>query len=44
MVIWVDWSFGEVNHFMTINTITRNLENYYDDNHAYPSVLKLLAK
>ncbi|MEZ4693103.1 MAG: hypothetical protein R2837_03680 [Aliarcobacter sp.] len=35
--------FGEVNHFMTINTITRNLENYYDDNHAYPSVLKLLA-
>ena len=35
--------FGEVNHFMTINTITRNLENYYDDNHAYPFVLKLLA-
>lgn len=35
--------FGEVNHFMTINSITKDLENYYDDNHAYPSVLKLLA-
>lgn len=35
--------FGEVNHFMTINTITKNLENYYDDNHVYPSILKLLA-
>lgn len=35
--------FGEVHHFMTINTITKNLENYPDDDHAYPSVLKLLA-
>lgn len=35
--------FGEVNHFMTINTVTKNLENYYDDNHLYPSSLKLLA-
>ncbi|MGJ0343193.1 hypothetical protein NG788_00990 [Aliarcobacter cryaerophilus] len=35
--------FGEVNHFMTINSITKNLENYPDDDHAYPSVLKLLA-
>ena len=35
--------FAEVNHFMTINSITNNLENYYDDNHAYPWVLKLLA-
>ncbi len=35
--------FSEVNHFMTINSITNNLENYYDDNHAYPWVLKWLA-
>ncbi|MFW2602015.1 hypothetical protein [Aliarcobacter butzleri] len=35
--------FGEVNHFMTINSITKNLENYFDDNHAYPSTLKLIA-
>ena len=35
--------FGEVNHFMTINTITKNLENYPDDDHAYPHILKLLA-
>lgn len=35
--------FGEVNHFMDINSITRNLENYPDDDHAYPFVLKLLA-
>ena len=35
--------FGEINHFMSINSITNNLENYPDDDHAYPSVLKLLA-
>lgn len=35
--------FGEVNHFMDINTITLNLQNYPDDDHAYPYVLKLLA-
>ena len=28
---------------MTINTITKNLENYPDDDHAYPHILKLLA-
>ena len=28
---------------MTINSITNNLENYPDDDHAYPRVLKLLA-
>ncbi|MCT7506319.1 hypothetical protein [Aliarcobacter cryaerophilus] len=35
--------FGEINHFMTISTITKNLQNYPDDDHAYPDVLKLLA-
>lgn len=35
--------FGEVNHFMTINTITKNIENYPDDDHGYPWVLKLLG-
>lgn len=35
--------FGEVNHFMTINSITKNLQNYPDDDHAYPYILKLLA-
>lgn len=35
--------FGEVHHFMDINSITKNLENYPDDDHAYPFVLKLLA-
>lgn len=35
--------FGEVNHFMTINTITKNLENYPDDDHAYPEIVKLIA-
>lgn len=35
--------FGEVYNFMTINTITKDIENYYDDNHLYPSALKLLA-
>ena len=35
--------FEEINHFMTINTITKNLQNYPDDDHAYPDVLKLLA-
>ena len=35
--------FGEVNHFMTINTITTNLQNYPDDDHYYPHIAKLLA-
>lgn len=35
--------FGEINHFMDINSITTNLQNYPDDDHAYPDVLKLLA-
>jgi len=35
--------YGEVNHFMSINTITTNLENYSDDDHAYPHIGKLLA-
>lgn len=35
--------FGEVEHFMTINTITKNLQNYPDDDHAYPDVVKLIA-
>lgn len=35
--------FGEVNHFMTINSITINLNNYPDDDHAYPYIMKLLA-
>ena len=35
--------FGEVHHFMTINSITSNLENYPDDDHAYPHIVKLIA-
>lgn len=35
--------FGEVNHFMTINSITTNLQNYPDDDHYYPHIAKLLA-
>lgn len=35
--------FGEVNHFMMINSITKNLQNYPDDDHYYPYIGKLLA-
>ena len=35
--------FGEVHHFMTINSITTNLQNYPDDDHYYPHIAKLLA-
>ncbi|MEA2110894.1 MAG: hypothetical protein U9P71_02480, partial [Campylobacterota bacterium] len=35
--------FGEVHHFMTINSITRNLENYPDAEHYYPRIGKMLA-
>ncbi len=35
--------FGEVHHFMTINSITTNLENYPDDDHVYPNKAKLIA-
>lgn len=36
--------FGEINHFMTINSITRNLNNYPDADHAYPNIVSLIAK
>lgn len=35
--------FGEVHHFMSINTITTNLQNYFDDDHYYPYIGTLLA-
>jgi hypothetical protein len=35
--------FGEVYHFMTINSITKNLQNYPDDDHFYPYIGTLLA-
>jgi len=35
--------FGEINHFMTINSITKNLQNYPDDDHFYPYIGKFLA-
>jgi hypothetical protein len=35
--------FGEVHNFMTINTRTKNLQNYPDDDHFYPHIGKLVA-
>jgi hypothetical protein len=35
--------FGEVHHFMTINSVTRDLQNYPDDDHFYPQIATLLA-
>jgi len=35
--------FGEVHHFMSINTITTNLQNYADDDHYYPYIGTLIA-
>lgn len=35
--------FGEIEHFMTLNTVTKNLQNYIDDDHAYPDIVKLIA-
>jgi len=35
--------FGEINHFMDINSITKNFENYPDDDHYYPHIATLLA-
>ncbi len=35
--------FGEVHHFMTINSITLNLNNYCDDDHFYPYIGTLIA-
>lgn len=36
--------FAEINHFMTINSITKNLNNYPDADHAYPNIVSLIAK
>lgn len=35
--------FGEVHHFMSVNSVTKNLQNYPDDDHYYPYIAKLLA-
>ena len=35
--------FGEVITFMGVNSITSNLDNYYDGHHFYPPVGKLIA-
>ncbi len=35
--------FGGVYNFMTINAVTRDLENFYDGAHVYPSVGALMA-
>lgn len=35
--------FGTVHHFMTINSVTKNLQNYPDDDHAYPHIVKMIA-
>ena len=35
--------FGNIHHFMDINTITKNVQNYTDDNHYYPNIGKLIA-
>jgi hypothetical protein len=34
---------GEIHHFMDINSITTNLENYPDDDHFYPYIGDLIA-
>lgn len=36
--------FGQINHFMTINSITKNLNNYPDADHAYPNIVSLIAQ
>ena len=35
--------FGEVHHFMSINSVTKKLQNYPDDVHYYPHIGKLVA-
>ncbi len=35
--------FGEVHHFMNINIVTKNLQNYADDDHYYPYIGTLIA-
>ncbi|MBM7649321.1 hypothetical protein JOC78_002274 [Bacillus ectoiniformans] len=35
--------FGEVYHFNDVNTVTKNEANYYDTNHFYPKIGRLIA-
>ena len=35
--------FAEVHHFMNINSVTKKLQNYLDDDHYYPHIGKLVA-
>lgn len=36
--------FGEIYNFMNFNSITTNLDNYYDASHFYPEIGTLIAK
>lgn len=35
--------FGEVHHFMYPNSVTNNIENYFDGHHFYPNVGSMIA-
>jgi hypothetical protein len=36
--------FGECTDFMTVNSITTNIENFYDTQHAYPKIGAIMVK
>ena len=38
------WVFGEVHHFMDMNSITKNIDNFFDAHHVYQNITQMMAK
>jgi len=36
--------FGEVHHFMDMNSVTKNLNNFFDAHHVYKNITQMMAK
>ena len=38
------WVFGEVHHFMDMNSVTKNIDNFFDAHHVYQNITQMMAK
>lgn len=36
--------FGEVHHFMDMNSVTKDLDNFFDAHHVYQNITQMMAK
>lgn len=36
--------FGKIHHFMDMNSVTKNLDNFFDAHHVYKNITQIMAK